>query len=148
MKIVIILLMSVGFFSGCESLTKSLLKDPEVSVLNVGVTDFNFSEVTLAVLMNIKNPNPVPINLSKVDYELNVAGDMVTEGTLNEGIQVPATGENQLTLPLKFKFKSITNVLQGLLNASITKNYELKGSAQLGIFSIPFSKKGEVILKK
>ena len=48
---------------------------------------------------------------------------------------------------LKFEFKMLDSVLSGLLNNSMKKDYELNGSAQLGILSIPFNKKGEVNLK-
>lgn len=147
-NILLVTLFAVGILSGCESLTKSLLKNPEVTVMNVKVTDINLAEISLAVMMNIKNPNPVALHLNKVTYELNVAGENVTEGVLNEGLQVPASGQNDLTLPLKFKLNSVGNILQGLLQSSFTKEYELKGTVQLGIFSIPFSKKGEVNFSK
>lgn len=137
-----------GLLTGCESLTKSFLKDPEITVLSVNVTDITLSEISLNVNMNVKNPNSIPLRLDRVTYQLNISGDTVTEGTMTEGIQVPASGENTLRLPLKFKFSSVAGILQGLLQNSFTKEYELKGSAQVGIFSIPFSKRGEVQLKK
>lgn len=138
----------VGLLTGCESLTKNLLKDPEVTVLNVDVTDITMSEISLSVNLNVKNPNSIPLKLDRVTYQLAISGDTVTEGTMTEGLQVPAAGENNLRLPLKFKFSTVAGILQGLMQDSFTKEYELKGSAQLGVFSIPFSKRGEVQLKK
>lgn len=145
---IFIFLFSVFLLSGCESLTKGLLKDPEVTILNVDVTAISFSDISLSVKMNIRNPNVVALNLDRVTYELNVSGDNVTEGTLNEGIKIPASGQSNLTIPMKFKLTSVANALQGMLDGSFTKQYELKGHAQFGIFSIPFSKKGEVHLKR
>lgn len=145
---VAVLVLVLGFLTGCESLTKSFLKDPEVTVLNVDVTDITLSEISLSVNMNVKNPNSIPLKLDRVTYQFNVSGNTVTEGSMTEGLQVPAAGENNLRLPLKFKFSTVSGILQGLMQKSLTKDYELKGSAQLGIFSIPFSKRGEIQLKK
>ncbi len=142
------LVLICGLLIGCESLTKSFLKDPEVTVVGVDVTDITMSEISLSVNMNVKNPNSIPLRLDRVTYQFNISGDTVTEGTMTDGLQVPAGGENNLRLPLKFKFSTISGILQGLMQSSFTKEYELKGSAQLGIFSIPFSKRGEVQLKK
>ena len=143
-----VLLLTIGLLTSCESLTKSFLQDPEVTVLNVDVADITLSEISLNVNMNVRNPNSIPLKLDRITYQFNISGDTVTEGTMAEGLQVPALGENTLRLPLKFKFSTVSGILQGILKNSFTKEYELKGSAQLGIFSIPFSKRGEVQLKK
>ena len=142
------LMITIGLLTGCESLTKSFLKDPEVTVLNVDVTDLTLSEISVSIKMNVKNPNSIPLKLDRVTYQLNISGDTVTEGTMTEGLQVPALGENTLQLPLKFKFSTVAGILEGMLKSSFTKEYELKGAVKLGIFSIPFSKRGEVLLKK
>ena len=142
------LVLTFGLLTGCESLTKSFLQDPEVTVMGVDVTDISLSDISLLVNMNVKNPNSIPLKLDRVTYQFNLSGNTVTEGTMTDGLQVPAAGENNLKLPLKFKFSSVSGILQGLMKNSFTKEYELKGSAQLGIFSIPFSKRGEVQLKK
>lgn len=143
MKLIIVILFTFGL-TGCESLTKSFLKDPEVNVVEVKVVNINMSDISFAVTLNVKNPNGLELSLGKVTYELNLSGETVTEGTFSEGFKVPAFGQNNVIVPLKFKFKSVGNILSGIINRSFTKEYELKGTAQLGIFSIPFSKKGKV----
>ena len=134
--------------SGCAGLTQNLLKDPEVSILDFNLTGVSSEELSMDLNLNVKNPNPIPINLDKVTYALNFSGEQVTEGVFDKGISVPASGENKVTVPIKFKVNSIAHLMQGFINRSFTKDYELSGSAKLGIFSIPFSKKGEINLKK
>ncbi len=149
-KIISFLLIgaSIGFFSSCAQLTKNLLKDPEVTVADFKLTGMTAQDVSVDVNLNVKNPNSIPLNLDEVTYALNFSGQQVTEGNFNKGIQIPASGEGKLTVPLKFKFNSVGNIISGLINRSLTKEYELTGSAKLGIFSIPFSKKGEINLTK
>ena len=135
-------------FTSCAELTKSLIKDPEVKVVDFKLADLTQEGVAVVLNLNIKNPNPIPINLDSVNYSLLVSGEKVTEGVFDKGIQIPASGEGQLAVPLKFQFKSVGNLLSGLINRSFVKDYELTGSAKLGIFSIPFTKKGEINLNK
>ena len=138
-----------GFFGfGCSSLTENLLKDPEVNIVDFKLTGLSTTDVSMDLNLNVKNPNPIPLKLDAVTYALNFSGEKVTEGTFDKGISVPASGESQVTVPLKFKFNSVGNLLSGLINKSLSRQYELTGSAKLGMFSIPFEKKGEVNLNK
>jgi LEA14-like dessication related protein len=98
--------------------------------------------------LNVKNPNSIPINIDSVSYVLNFSGEKVTDGTLDKAIRLSAGGESQVSVPLKFKFNSIGNLLSGLFNNSKSRQYELTGFVKLGLFSIPFEKKGEVSLSK
>ncbi len=139
--LIILLLSSVV---SCSMLS---LKDPQVNVTNVDVANVSPQDLTLNLKLKIDNPNGIPINLDKVNYALKFAGKQVTEGTVDQKVSIPAKGAGEVVVPLKFEFKMLDSVLSGLLNNSMKKDYELNGSAQLGILSIPFNKKGEVNLK-
>lgn len=108
------------------------------------VTNVTLEDVAISVKMNIKNPNPLPLKLDQVTYALKFSGEQVTEGTFDQGVNIPASGENDVTVPFKFKYSSVGNLISSLLKNTFTKEYEINGSAKLGIFSIPFSQKGEV----
>ncbi|AGH96317.1 LEA type 2 family protein [Pseudobdellovibrio exovorus] len=138
----------VLMLSSCSSLTKDLLKDPEVKVIDFKVTNVTLEDVSVAVQMNIKNPNPIPLKLDAVNYALKFSGEKVTEGVFDDGVNVPASGENNVTVPFRFKYSSLGNLVTSLLNNTFTREYELDGSAKLGIFSIPFKQKGEVKFNK
>ena len=133
--------------SACSSLGP-ILKDPEVKVTDLKLLGVTAQGVDIDVGLNVKNPNPLPLNLDSVDYALSLSGEKVTEGTFDKGIKIPANGEGVVRIPLKFQFKSVGNLLSGLFNRSFKKDYELAGSVKLGIFSIPFVKKGEIDLNK
>lgn len=149
-KLICILLGLTTIFglSACGTIGEKLLKDPEVEVVGLGVDDVSASEVSVRLKLNVKNPNGIPLKVGRVTYALNFAGDKVTEGEVKEGVSVPANGSNTVELPLKFAYNSVGNVLKGLFTQKFSKTYELKGTAQVGMFAIPFSKKGEVDLSK
>ncbi len=127
-------------------LSEQLLKDPEVKVVDFSIKEVTLSDISIDVKVNVKNPNAVALNLDQLSYDLSFSGEHVTEGTLKQGMKVPASGANDILVPVKFKYKSLGNLLSGLMGKGLSKEYELKGTAMLGIFSIPFSKKGEISL--
>lgn len=148
MKSFFAVLTAVMMLTSCSSLTKEILKDPEVKVIDFKVTNVTLEDVAIAVQMNIKNPNPVPLKLDQVAYSLKFSGEKVTEGVFEDGVNVPAAGENNVTVPFKFKYSSLGNLVTSLFNNTFTREYEIDGSAKLGIFSVPFKQKGEVRFNK
>lgn len=136
------------FYTGCSSIGKQLVKDPEVKVVDFDITDISLQDVSLNIVMNVKNPNPVPIKLDQISYNLKFSGEQVTEGVLSKGVNIPASGQSDVAVPLKFKYSSIGNLVTSLFKNTFKREYELEGRAKLGIFSIPFSKKGEVQFNK
>lgn len=143
-KSIYFLIFVVTVMVSCSSLTKNLLKDPEVSVVGLNVSEVTGQDALVNVKLNVKNPNPVPLRLGTVTYALTVSGQDVTEGVFKNGIDIPSQGENVVVIPLRFKYNTVGNLVSGILKGTLTKEYELKGSAQMGLFSIPFTQKGEL----
>ncbi|MEQ1723715.1 MAG: LEA type 2 family protein [Pseudobdellovibrio sp.] len=110
MKIFLALTLSL-LLSSCAYLTKDLLKDPEVNVIDFKVTNVTLEDVSVAVKMNIKNPNAIPLKLDEVSYALKFSGNDVTEGNFKDGVSIPASGQNDVTVPLKFKYSSVGSVI-------------------------------------
>jgi LEA14-like dessication related protein len=133
--------------TSCASFTGDLLKDPSVSVKSLNVSKFSLQAVSLDLELTVDNPNPIPLSLSQITYALNFSGESVTSGTFEKGIDIPANGSNTVLVPLNFKYQSLGNLLVSALNKSLSKDYDLNGAVKLGIFSIPFSKKGMLKLE-
>ena len=138
----------IAMICSCASLTKEFLKDPDVQVTNVEVAQVNLQDLTLLVKMKIKNPNAMALSLGKVTYALQFSGQKVTEGFFDKGVEIPAAGEGEVILPLKFSYNSVNSLIEGFMKKSLTKEYELNGTAQFGLFSIPFRQKGELKIEK
>ncbi len=145
-KILLLVLIPL-LMTACTSLTKDLVKDPEVKIMDVDVEKVGLKDVLINLKLNIKNPNAVAIKLSKINYALQFSGKKVTEGVFDKGFEVPANGASDVVVPLNFEYNALSGLLDGLMKKSLSKDYELNGSAQVGIFSIPFTKKGELKLK-
>lgn len=136
-----------SFFS-CSSLVEKLLKDPEVKVVDVKVTDVSAKDLSLDLKLNVNNPNPRSFTIGKIAYGLSLSGDKVTEGVYDKSIEIPAEGATDVVVPLKFKYSSLQTLVSNLLKKSLTKDYELTGTVDVGILSIPFTQKGTLELGK
>jgi LEA14-like dessication related protein len=145
----LILFLMTGWLmmSACSSLN-GIVKDPVVHVTEFKLANVSSEGVSIDLGLNVQNPNSVPLKLDAVNYALNVAGEKVTEGTFDKGVNIPAGGEGTVYIPLKFQFTSVGNLLSGLMDRSLTKDYELTGSAKLGFISVPFVQKGTINLNK
>lgn len=144
----ILFLTSVLFFSGCAQLAKDLLKDPEVKISELTINNISAEQLTVHLKINVINPNPMSLKLGKVGYNLKFSGQQVTEGVFDQGLDIPANGAGDVIIPLTFKYDAVNSLINSFLKKTITKDYELSGSAQVGFLSIPFNKKGEINLKK
>lgn len=141
----IILVLSLHIFS-CSSFEK--LKDPEVKVTGVNVTDVGAQDLSVDLKLNIKNPNARTFSIGKIVYGLSLSGQAVTEGTYDKGIELPAEGATDVTVPLKFKYASLNAIVNNFLNKTLTKDYILTGTVDFGPLSIPFNQKGTLKLGK
>ncbi len=146
-KIKILLLSLLVICSGCASFTGEFIKDPTVEIKSLKVLNLSNEDLTLDLILSVNNPNPIPLSLSKVDYSLNFASEKVTSGVFEKGIELSANNVSEVTIPLKFTYSSIGNILMGILNKNLNRDYEITGSANVGIFNIPFSKKGQLKLR-
>jgi LEA14-like dessication related protein len=144
----ILFMAVVILLSGCAQLTKELLKDPEVKILDFSVSNITAESVSVNLKLNVNNPNPIPLKLGQVGYNLKLSGQQVTEGVFDKGIDIPASGANDVVIPLTFKYNAVESLVNSFLKKTLTKDYELSGTAKMGFFSIPFNKKGEINFKK
>ncbi len=142
------LFFGIVFLSSCAELTKNLLKDPEVKILDLQVPQATSENVQLNLKLNIFNPNAIPLKVGKISYQFNFSDAPVTEGLFEQGIDIPAFGSNNVTIPLNIKFNSIGNLVQKFLKKSLTQDYNLKGTVDVGFITIPFSKQGQIDLAK
>lgn len=135
------------FALGCGSLTQNLLKDPTVSINTLNVTNISLKDLSLELEIDVTNPNPIPITLSQINYQLKFSGEPVTSGVFEKGIDIPANGSNKVIVPFTFTYNALGTLISNMLQKTIKRDYELTGTTKLGIFSIPFAKKGELKLK-
>ncbi len=103
--------------SGCASLEKLLgaadVREPEVSLAGTQLSALSFDGAELTMLINVDNPNALPIKLAGFDYALNIDGKPFTQGEQHSGINIDARSSNQVEVPIAFKFTELVNLFKG-----------------------------------
>lgn len=145
---IIFLFTVTSLLASCSTLTKKLIKDPEVKVVGVSFKEMTTEDMVVDLKLNVYNPNALSLDLKKVTYGLSFSGQRVTQGQSEQNIPIKAHANNEVVIPLKFKYNALVSLVKGFFTNTLTKNYELNGTVEVGILSIPFQKQGELEIGK
>jgi LEA14-like dessication related protein len=123
-------------------------KKPDVAYKSATLSDVSLSGATLNVVTRVDNPNPVGLALADVDYRLSIDGHPVAAGKPPEGLEIPANGNADVTLPASFKFTDLGQAVSTLLERSA--GYKAEGTlgvkTPVGIVHVPLSHEGTFTL--
>ena len=122
---------------------------PTVAYKSASLSDVTLSGATLNVVMTVDNPNPVELALADVDYRLAIDGHQVATGRPPDGLQIPAKGPGDVTLPAAFKFADLGQAVTTVL-AKGSAGYKAEGTVgvktPVGIVHVPLSHEGTFTL--
>ncbi len=140
-RFLIILFLFISGCSGVRQWVETILKKPEITLEDISIKDASFLEATMVFHYKITNPNPIGAKLDSIAYTLTFNDKEFVKGTLEQGIQIKAAGSEMVAFPITVNyiemFQSITEFIQ-----AETISYHIFGSAGVGPFNIPYSKKG------
>ncbi len=142
--------------AGCASIDAvkqaAGIKDPTVSVAGVGISRLSPEGLTLQFTLDVKNPNPVPLNLAGFDYALMLDGKQLMAGEKRNRVRIKARGDSRVTVPVSLKFSDLSRLISGGLKKE-NLDYELKTAALVdlpvvGVKKFPASQKGSFPVPK
>lgn len=120
-------------------------KKPTVAYRSASLSDVSLSGATLNVVTNVDNPNAVGLSLTDVDYKLSIDGSQVATGKPPEGLEIPANGNADVTLPASFKFTDLGQAVSTVLEKG-SAGYKAEGTIGLktpvGVVRVPLSHEG------
>lgn len=105
------------------------------------VNSISFTGVEFMAVFNADNKNTSDLNVDQIDYQMFIADKPLFAGTTKKQVQLKAQQLNQVELPFEIKFKDAKPAFDEII---VKKNnqYLFQGTTQIGIFKVPFSKKG------
>lgn len=80
---------------------------PRVNVQRVRTLHFDSKGLLAEAVLDIENPNPVPIRLDRVTYELTVENRPTATGQTTEPIEIPARGNTLTPVQLRAPYNSV-----------------------------------------
>ena len=130
-------------------MAEGAFKKPSVAYKSASLTDVSLSGATLNVVTSVDNPNPVALALAEVDYRLSIDGHPVATGKPPDGLEIPANGATDVTLPASFKFTDLGQAVATVLSRG-SAGYKAEGTigvkTPIGLVKVPLSHEGTFTL--
>ncbi len=127
------------------------MEKPTITLREVSVTRISLTEIHFLFGIEVQNPNSFNLNLKSLEYAVHFNEKEVARGRLEKEIQLAKSSSTLVQIPLQTDFKSLGDPVVFIL-AGKDLAYRIEGaavlSASLGSATIPFSKTGEIKIKK
>ena len=120
------------------------LASPEVVGANVRVIRVALPEVTLAIDLELTNPNPVEVVVQGFDARIALEGERVATAALASPVTMPANGTAAVSLSARADAAATLAGVGRALGSGRAMRYEIAGDVTLGDGSrVPFARRGE-----
>ncbi len=129
------------------SVVTMMSEKPEVEVVGVSIKEMNFKGGVIEVECNIKNPNANSIKLDSIGYNMSINDNAIANGEMKDGVGLKAKEEKVVSIPIQFSYSDVATGISSIFKKQ-KFDYHFAGSAKVGIFTIPFSKKGQLDAKR
>jgi LEA14-like dessication related protein len=120
--------------------------DADIAGFNIPVLNTKRAEIIIDVL--ITNPNPIPIPLVDMIYEISSDGRKLCSGTIPDAGTVHAHGKETVKIPLTLIYKDIVDTFDdiepGQILPYLAKVTMLIDVPVIGRITIPLEKEGEI----
>jgi LEA14-like dessication related protein len=127
------------------------MEKPTFNLKEVALTRFSLLDVQFLFGVEVQNPNTFDLKLRALDYTVFFNDQEVGNGRIDQEILIAKSAATLVQVPLRADFRSLGNPLKEIL-AGRDLHYKIEGAAivkaALGSATIPFSKSGEIKIKK
>ncbi len=112
---IVLMTVTVLFINSCSMLKDiAEVKNPEIKIENVHISDFTFNEVQLLFDVSIRNPNSFSAKLSGFDYDFKINENTFLRGEQNSDLAIPGNEISNIQIPLTLQFSELYNTFNSL----------------------------------
>jgi len=97
------------------------VKAPILAVDGLKVGDMGITGVALDVRFRVRNPNPEPLNIDRMEYELFVNGNRLGRGFDSKGLPLEGFGEGKVESRVDVNFLSLPGAIKDVLRQDKVK---------------------------
>lgn len=131
----------------CTLLDTARWIQPQIEMQGLDLKDIQKDGAIILFNLKVTNPNPFKLKVENIKYKIKFDDADFTDGQIDQKIEIAEKNSEQIQIPVQFRFKNILATLQNLLKKENTR-YQIQGTAQLGIFTLPFEESGEFLIEK
>jgi LEA14-like dessication related protein len=143
----LMILFSAVFLFGCASMMEKFVEKPKIQLDHVSVRDITLTGSTLLFVVSVDNPNNMDIKVNEIAYKIFINGKEITKAKTDKTVLVPALKKTEVEIPLPIEYTKIWSDLSDII---MSKNavYRIEGDAKFPMFSIPFTKEGQIQVRR
>ena len=108
------------------------IREPEFTITSIAVLQAELINTRFKVDLRIDNPNPFPVDLSSLGYELYGEDRFWADGREQEPLRVPARGSAETELILTMNFINMNRHILNEIVAMRLVRYRFTGEAEIG----------------
>ncbi len=97
------------------------VKAPVLALDGVKVGDMSITGVALDVRFRVRNPNPEPLQVDKMEYELFINGNRVGRGFDSKGLPLEGFGEGKVASRVDVNFLGLPGAIKDVLRQDKVK---------------------------
>ncbi len=97
------------------------VKAPILTVDGLKVGDMGVTGVALDVRFRVRNPNPEPLNIDRMEYELFVNGNRLGRGFDSKGVPLEGFGEGAVLSRVDVNFLALPGAVKDVLRQDRVK---------------------------
>jgi LEA14-like dessication related protein len=128
--------------TGCASLVLDA-EPPEVLVTNITPLEATLFEQQLKVDIRVRNPNPFELNVTGLDFTLNLNGKRLARGLANRAVTIPRLGDAIVSVNTTTSTLEVMRQLLSLHKQQDMK-YHITGVLHLDGTRLPFDTEGVI----
>jgi len=107
--------------AACLAPACATVKAPILAVDGLKIGDMGITGVALGVRFRVRNPNPEPLNIDRLEYELFLNGNRLGRGFESKGLQLAGFGEGKVESRFDVNFLSLPGAVKDLLREDKVK---------------------------
>lgn len=141
----IIGLFFIILLHGCAAF-QSAIETPHVTLNNLQVLDMTLLEQRYAVTLRVQNPNPIPLPIAGMNFQLDINDSELGRGVTNQAVTVPAYGETLVKVNVASNLMRIFNQIRAIESGKgQSLRYRLSGGLSISdrLGKLPFEYRGE-----
>lgn len=145
----LILTLCFGAVVGCAGLPT--LESPSVSVQTVRMLSSDALSPEFEVVLSVDNPNPIPLNISTITYDIRVEGESIVNGITDQISSIERYGNGQITISASPDLLTGARVIAQMLRSNRSAlNYDLEAQLDIGRFlpAIKLTDSGQLDLSR
>ncbi len=144
-------IIAIGFLFLLPSCLSLFLEKPTFTLKEIEIKRISFQEIDFLFGIEVQNPNQFDLKLRALEYTVYLSDQEVGKGRLEKEITIVKSASTLVPVPLQTNLKSLGNPLALILGGKDLR-YKIEGAAiikaSMGSTTVPFSKSGEIKLKK